>query len=111
MNRKEIERKLMCMGFLAGNKGFGYIAEVMEHIHKDGGNIQKITVTYQEIAEKYGVACGTIERCIRHEIRCYYDQGSRHPLLADGVKGRTRLTNREFLARLYWIMCNEEKRG
>lgn len=37
MERNDVERKMMDMGFHVGNKGFGYIADMLEIIEADGG--------------------------------------------------------------------------
>ena len=108
MNRKEIEKKMMDMGFAVANRGFGYIADVLESIHQDGGVVLKMTATYAEIGKKNGVSKCAAERCIRHEIGCYYNQQNIHPMLkAKGCIGG-RYPNREFLARLYQVIYDEE---
>lgn len=104
MNRKEIEQKLMEMNFPAANKGFHYIAEALECIYQDNGQIIKLTATYAEIAKRQQVTPSSVERCIRHEISCYYNQRNIHPMLENTDGKFIKRTNREFLARLYRII-------
>lgn len=104
MERKDVERKMIDMGFYVGNKGFGYIEDVLEIIEADGGYVEKITDTYAIVGKKNKQKWERVERCIRHEIDCYYNHAKVHPILENSCSIRHRFTNKEFLARLYRII-------
>lgn len=113
MERNDVERKMMNMGFSVGNKGFGYIADMLEIIEADGGCVEKITDAYFIVGEKRKNTWNSVERCIRHEIECYYKRAKVPRILENRWSKRKRFSNKEFLARLYRIIYlgqGEERR-
>lgn len=104
MERNDVERKMMDMGFYVGNKGFGYIADMLEIIEADGGCLEKITVAYAIVGKKRKHKWTGVERCIRHEIECYYNRAKVHPILENRWSIKKRFSNKEFLTRLYRII-------
>lgn len=113
MERKDVERKMMDMGFSVGNKGFGYIADTLEAIAADGGRAEKITVTYEIIAKKKETTYQRFERAIRHEIERYYKKEKIHPMLDNKSRENHKFTCKNFLVRLYRIIYRgqgEEKK-
>ncbi|MGN0133789.1 MAG: sporulation initiation factor Spo0A C-terminal domain-containing protein [Anaerotignum sp.] len=63
--------------------------------------MDKITATYAIVGKKNKQKWERVERCIRHEIECYYNRAKVPPILENRWSKRKRFSNKEFLARLY----------
>lgn len=103
------EKYLMNLGAPMSAKGFGYIVEAVDLIHKEPDLINKITrELLPRIADAYGTTWIAVERNIRKAIMDVYDRNANVPAMfvPDPQKGK--LTNKEFLARLARVVSDEE---
>ena len=104
-NYNETEQKvayeLMKIGLPISSKGFNYFITGTILAHEDKMGICNI---YKVIAEKYNTTVPRVERCIRADIIAYYDNIIHIPSLLECDYFSGKLTNKEFLYRLAYML-------
>lgn len=105
MNKKEVRKELVKMGFDASLKGIGHMADILEMIDKKGSDF-KITATIVAMGEKKRIQRHAIERNIRYLIQRYYEKnrGNCHPHLYNTADTDGQFRTKEFLIRLHEII-------
>ena len=106
--KSKAKRTLMQMGFSISNNGFTYIVDALEMIRKEPDI--KFVAVYETISRKNKKAVRTVERAINWEIQNYYATCKVHPLLNATNTKTGQFPTKEFLMRLYLIVCNSNQK-
>lgn len=108
--RKQAMDALLEMEVPACNKGFHYIADVMEIYATDESYMTgKMTVLQEQIAKRYGCSSTSVERTIRYAFNIALTHGNPEVLKKYLGTYRSRPTSRKLLAHLYLKLKEQRK--
>ena len=93
------------LGLKISNSGFQYILDAIDIIKEYKDEIPKQMYIYDKVAEINNVTATRVERCMRHEIKLYYDTFANIPKeLTPNIFSYTgRLTCKEFITKLAYM--------
>lgn len=116
MKAIDIMNVLNKMGAPKSNLGYKYIIDAVLLMDKDNAYLNKITALYEFIGKKNGVKWTSVEKVIRYEVECIFNNGNSEVI--DSIVGSayrksnnlSKLPNKEFLNSLYfYIYYNMEE--
>lgn len=91
------------------NLGFQYLIDALRIISNNTSRLGMTTTLYREIAMANNTTSSRVERCIRHEITSTFSReynNSEWESIVGYPKSTEKVTNKEFIASLYWYLKN-----
>lgn len=88
------------------NLGYLYTIEALQLIYQDLSWSRKITALYRQIGIRYGTTQSRVERAIRYEVECIFQNADKSELenVFGDYRKNGKLSNKEFLISLSFYL-------